>query len=67
MALEVSVVLVVVDLAGCEDGPRTSESAAKLPPEVMDSAARESERTVPGFSILGFETDSWVVVTWSGW
>ena len=54
-------VFVVVDLAGWEDGPRASELAAKLPPELMESAARESERTVPGFSFLVVPVGAWVV------
>lgn len=52
MAPEVSVVLVVVDEEGCFETPRAEESAAKEPPEEMDSPARESEVTVPGFSVL---------------
>jgi len=36
-------------------GPRASLFAAKEPPPWIDSAARESEVTVPGFSFLGSE------------
>lgn len=64
VAFEVSVVLAVVEREGWDIGPRASELAAKLPPSLIDSPARESEVTTPGFSFLG----SWKVlgseVTW---
>jgi hypothetical protein len=45
-------------------GPRTSEVAAKEPPSWIDSAASESEVTIPGFSSLGSFKVSGSVVTW---
>lgn len=45
---------------GWDMGPRDGASVAKSPPEVMDSAARESEVTMPGFSYLGSAVGSFV-------
>ena len=45
-------------------GPRTSDVAAKEPPSWIDSAASESEVTMPGFSFLGLLRVSGSVVTW---
>ena len=45
--------LVLVEADGWFMGPRASELAPKEPPPVMDSPARESEVTTPGFSFLG--------------
>jgi hypothetical protein len=48
------VVLVVVEEEGGPDGPRELLLAAKSPPCSIDSAANESDVTVPGFSTLTF-------------
>lgn len=53
MALETSVVLTVLPAEDWPETPRASAFAAKLPPPWTDSAAKESEVTVPGFSFLG--------------
>jgi hypothetical protein len=64
VAPDVSVLFVVVEAEGC------CEAAAWLPPndppDRKDSAARESEVMVPGFSILGSEVVWGSVVTCRG-
>jgi hypothetical protein len=64
VALEVSVVLVVVEADGGPEGPRALLSAAKSPPCLIDSAARESDVTVPGFSILTLLASAVSVGAW---
>jgi hypothetical protein len=66
VALEVSVVLVVVEADGGPEGPRALLLAAKSPPSLIDSAARESEVTVPGFSTLTFLASAGSVGAWVG-
>lgn len=46
-------------------GPRVGASAAKSPPELTDSAARESDVTRPGFSYLESAEGSLVTWDWS--
>lgn len=63
VALEVSVVLLVVELDGCCRTPRSLLVAANVPPSSTDSAASESDVTTPGFSTFGSSYDPESVVT----
>jgi hypothetical protein len=62
VALDVSVVLVVVELEGCPDAPALGLPSPKLPEPFRDSAARESDVTVPTASLMGL-LDAGSVVT----
>ena len=57
-----SVVFVVVEDEGCDEAASWPEP--KLPPELMDSPARESEVMVPAFSTLGLLIPWGSLVTW---
>jgi len=50
VAAEVSVVFEVVEADGCEEA--VALPSAKLPPDLRDSAARESEVMSPGPSLI---------------
>lgn len=51
-ALEVSVLLAVVEYDGCDEAATPDWFAAKSPPEFSDSAANESDVISPGRSSL---------------
>lgn len=63
MALEVSVVFVVVEAEGCFDAAALGLSSPNEPPSLSDSAARESDVMVPTPSWMGLRVDSGSVVT----
>lgn len=63
VAPEVSVLLVVVELEGCEEAAAWLP-APNEPPTFNDSPARESDVTVPAFSTLGLLIPSLVLVTY---
>jgi hypothetical protein len=62
VALEVSVLLVVEDAEGCFEAAALGLPAPKEP-DWSDSAARESDVTVPTPSWTGLRVDSGSVVT----
>lgn len=64
VAFDVSVVFVVVERLGCALATRLCEFSAKVPPDCKDSAARLSDKTVPGSSFFGFDCVAGSVVTW---
>jgi hypothetical protein len=63
VAFEVSVVLVVVELEGCLEAAALGLPAPKSPSLLRDSAASESDVTMPTPSWMGLRVDSGSVVT----
>lgn len=57
-------VFVVVDAEGCFDAAALGLPSPKDPSFLRDSAARESDVTVPTPSWMGLRVDSGSVVTW---
>jgi hypothetical protein len=64
VALDVSVLFVFVDAEGCFEAAALGLPAPKSPSFFRDSAARESEVTVPVPSWMGLRVDSGSVVTY---